>query len=667
MNYRSELDGIRAVAVIPMVLFHAGVQQFSGGYIGVDIFFVVSGFLITSIFLAEKAAGKFSMVGFYERRARRILPALFLVVTVTMLFAWLWMTPAQLKNLAGSALSVVLYVSNLFFWQQGDYFGLASEQMPLLHTWSLAVEEQFYVIFPVFMVLIWRLGNRASAMVVATIALLSFVLAEWGSREFPSAAYYLTPTRAWELLAGVLAAYYLARNQGQPIRQNEWAAILGLGLLFFAIFTFDDATPFPGVYALIPVVGTLLIILFGGNGTLVGRLLSSGPMVWFGLLSYSMYLWHQPLFAYARILGVSSESHMVFILLGFVSVGLAYLTWRFVENPFRNRQRITKRSVFSFATATAVVTGSCAAIAALTNVGEARWTPEQLEVLKYGEYPRQSHYRERACFLLPGQVFDDFPLDCYGAGETGFVIWGDSHAASLHMGLFAENGGNVNGQFTAASCPPILGLAPPTNKDCVQVNAGIIDELSKGGFGKVVMAANWSFYQELEGWEEQLQATVDHLQERDIAVVLVGSLPQWQPPLPILLAREMRSYNVPLDLVEDRARVRDWEELNSLDERLFELARSTGANFARLLPKLCQGDLCDAIVQIGESRKLIAWDYSHLTLEGSSHVARVLTPMLAARPSYAQGDASDPFTSHREVRVDASQEIERNGTANVEM
>lgn len=627
MKYRKELDGIRAVAVVPMVLFHAGIEQFNGGYIGVDMFFVVSGFLITSIFLAEKAENRFSMVRFYERRARRILPALFLVVSVTMLLAWLWMTPSQLTSLSGSALSVVLYVSNFFFWQQGNYFGVASEQMPLLHTWSLGVEEQFYVIFPVFMVLIWRLGARNSVSVIAIIAVLSFALAEWGTRAFPSAAYYLTPTRAWELLAGVLAAYYLLDSQGQPRSECELRSGLGLALLLGAIFTYDDSTPFPGVYALVPVAGTLLIILYAGSGTIVGRLLSTRLMVWVGVLSYSIYLWHQPLFAYARILGVSSEEHWFFLLLGLVAVGLAYLTWLFVEEPFRNRNRFSRASIFKFSSIAAVVTGSCAAIAVTTDVGQFRWTPDQLKVLDYTSYPREDYYREKRCFLLPGQGFGDFSDECKGS-DSALTIWGDSHAASLYMGLFAVGDSGVGSQLTVAACPPILGYVSPANRSCKNLNQDIFAFLASGGTESVILLADWRYHSSVSGWLDNLHATVEQLVKGGVRVYLIGSLPQWRPSLPVLVAKDMRAQNLGLSNLSSQYRLRDWRQLHELDADLLALAQETGAVFLPLMVDLCRQDLCDALIPGGEGVALMAWDHSHLTMEGSLYVGERLMSRL---------------------------------------
>ncbi len=346
MKYRKEIDGLRSIAVIPVILFHGGFQWLSGGYIGVDVFFVISGFLITSIILKEQDAGTFTIAGFYERRARRILPALFLVLLVSLPFAWHWLLPFELKNFANSIIATNLFSSNIFFWLESDYFAATSEVLPLLHTWTLAVEEQFYIIFPLFMMLFWGLGKRKLAIITSVIALLSLGLAEWGWREYPEANFYLLHTRAWELMIGALVAFYLFNNQQPKGRINQWASLTGLALIIVPLFLFDKGTPFPSLYALAPTLGTALILLFTIPGTLVYRLLSLRLLVGIGLISYSAYLWHQPIFVFARLMSMEEPSLWLMGFLSIFTLILAYLGWRFVETPFRDRRRFSRQQIF---------------------------------------------------------------------------------------------------------------------------------------------------------------------------------------------------------------------------------------------------------------------------------------------------------------------------------
>lgn len=347
MQYRREIDGLRAVAVLPVILFHAGFSVFSGGYVGVDVFFVISGYLITSILIAELEQGNFSIARFYERRVRRILPALFVVMLACLPFAYMWMLPSQLKDFAQSLIAVVFFASNILFWREDGYFAAAAELKPLLHTWSLAVEEQYYLLLPILLLVLWRFGRQRTFWGVVALAVLSLVLSEWGWRNKPSANFYLAPTRAWELLAGSICAFITV---GKVQRLRNFLSAIGLALIVFAIFAYDANNPFPSVYALVPVVGTGLIILFGTTGTWVARLLSLRTFVGIGLISYSAYLWHQPLFAFARLRSMTEPSNALMAALAAASLLLAWATWYWVEQAFRKRANplfMKRRSVFA--------------------------------------------------------------------------------------------------------------------------------------------------------------------------------------------------------------------------------------------------------------------------------------------------------------------------------
>lgn len=343
MKYRTEIDGLRAVAVLPVILFHAGFEVFSGGFLGVDIFFVISGYLITSIIIADLDDNKFSIVDFYERRARRILPALFFVLIVCIPIAWLWMLPNQMKGFSQSLVAVSLFSSNILFWRTSGYFDTSAEEKPLLHTWSLAVEEQYYLFFPLFLILTWRLGKNRIFWLIVVTGLLSLTLCEWAWRNQPTANFYLAPTRAWELLAGSLSAFLVYKN---GVQKSEFLASLGLGLTIFAIFSFDENTPFPSTYTLVPVLGVVLIILYATTETYVAKFLSIKTFVTIGLLSYSAYLWHQPLFAFAKIRLVVPPSGFLMGVLSILSLILAYFSWKFIEAPFRRKDAFTRKRIF---------------------------------------------------------------------------------------------------------------------------------------------------------------------------------------------------------------------------------------------------------------------------------------------------------------------------------
>lgn len=348
MDYRREVDGLRALAVLPVILFHAGFQSFSGGFVGVDTFFVISGYLITCILLAEQESGKFTIVNFYERRARRILPALFVVMLACLPFAWFWLTPPHLKSFSQSLVAVSLFSSNILFLLTSNYFESATELKPLLHTWSLAVEEQYYVFFPIFLTLTWRLGKRWILIILAALALTSLAAAQWGSSAKPEATFYLLPTRGWELLIGAFAAFYLRSNRRINFSRfsHELGSTLGLALLVYATFFYTKQTPFPSLYTLTPALGAVLIILFANPKTMTGRLLGSRILVGIGLISYSAYLWHQPLFAFAKHRSLDEPGKPLMTLLSIVAMVLAYFSWKYIETPFRNKQRFDRRQIF---------------------------------------------------------------------------------------------------------------------------------------------------------------------------------------------------------------------------------------------------------------------------------------------------------------------------------
>jgi peptidoglycan/LPS O-acetylase OafA/YrhL len=346
MDYRREIDGLRAVAVVPVVFFHAGFDAFSGGFVGVDVFFVISGYLITSILVEELDHDRFSIVGFYERRARRILPALVFVMLCCLPFAWWWMPPDTFLQFGHSLGAVSLFVSNVLFWQEIGYFAAAAEQKPLLHTWSLAVEEQYYLIYPLLLAVIWRWKRNWLVGLLLVGAFGSLVLAEMGARYRPDAAFYLIPFRAWELLVGSLIAIRHSRVVLEQ-RGSEWGASIGVVALVLAIVVYNPQTPFPGLYALLPVFGTALVIHCATPATTVGRMLGLPFFVGIGLISYSVYLWHQPLYAFARIRSLGAPGDALLVSLAALSILLGWFSWRYVEKPFRGRTGFSRRAIFS--------------------------------------------------------------------------------------------------------------------------------------------------------------------------------------------------------------------------------------------------------------------------------------------------------------------------------
>lgn len=346
LKYRREIDGLRAIAVLPVVLNHAKIPPFSGGFIGVDIFFVISGFLISKIVYDQAISGSFSIVDFYERRARRIVPALLLVVLASLVAAYFTMLPDDFENFSQSVVATMFFSNNILMTLTTGYWELASEFKPLLHTWSLAVEEQFYLFYPIFAVLILKKANKYFASFLIVSAIVSFVLSATLTGRYPNASFYLIHTRAWELLLGAIAAFYSDRIRVSHRAENMLSAA-GFAAILIAIFYYTDTTPYPSFYAALPCIGTALVLLFATNGTVANSILSTRPLVGIGLISYSVYLWHQPLFSFARILSIDPPSPMLMASLFLTTLFISYLSWKYVEQPFRNRNRISRNAVFA--------------------------------------------------------------------------------------------------------------------------------------------------------------------------------------------------------------------------------------------------------------------------------------------------------------------------------
>lgn len=357
VKYRREIDGLRALAVLPVMFFHAGVEALSGGFVGVDVFFVISGYLITSIIISEMHSEKgFSLVRFYERRARRILPALYLVLACSTVIAWFLLVPDQLENFGQSLFATTAFSNNLLLAFTAGYWDVLTELKPLVHTWSLGVEEQFYFAFPLLLILMRKQPAKLVIAVLIMTAIGSLGLAEATVRGGGSGLFFLPHTRAWELLIGSLCAYQL---HGKGPSRNDLGALFGVAMIAYAILTFDSSTPFPSAWGLIPVLGTALIILFATHDSWVGKALSFRPVVAVGLISYSAYLWHQPVFAFARAYSQDRPDAFALSLMVPVALLLAYLSWRFVEAPFRDRRRIgTKAMICIFVPASIAFLGA---------------------------------------------------------------------------------------------------------------------------------------------------------------------------------------------------------------------------------------------------------------------------------------------------------------------
>lgn len=343
MKYRSEIDGLRALAVIPVIFYHLNLELFNGGFVGVDIFFVISGYLITSILLGDLEKNKFNLVKFYERRARRILPMLFFITLLCIPFAWYFMLPSQIKDFSQSIAAVSLFTSNFLFLKESGYFDPSTEIKPLIHTWTLSVEEQFYIIFPLFLISVKNLGRLRIFYFIIIIAILSFILSEIVIHFNKKINFYILPTRAWEILLGSIAAFMIYKREKGG---NNFFSLVGLFLVFFSFFFFSEKIPTPSFYTLLPVLGTMLIILYADKDTIVTKILSTKILVSIGLISYSAYLYHQPLIAFSKIILNYQITFIFKLFLVVLTFILSFYSWKYIEKPFRNKNFLDQKKIF---------------------------------------------------------------------------------------------------------------------------------------------------------------------------------------------------------------------------------------------------------------------------------------------------------------------------------
>lgn len=495
-------------------MFHAGFAGFGGGFAGVDVFFVISGFLITAGILEGLESGAFSLLVFYRRRAQRILPALFVVLLACLPAAWAWLLPTDMKRFCESLVGLSAFASNVMFALTGGggYFGTATEMMPLLHTWSLSVEEQFYALLPVLLVLAWRLGPRGVRILVPALFALSLVAALRGVAAGDSKAFYLLPSRAWELLGGALLA--LAPGRGRvgsaPAWLREVGTAAGLAMIVGAVAVFDSRTPFAGGRAMLPFAGTLLVLACGERSLLARRVLGHRFPVGIGRISYSAYLWHQPLFAFARHRQVAEPGPLLMAVLAAASLGLGYLTWRWVETPARRRDAFTGRQALAWGLGGSLLFASVGLSGFVTQGFPRRFDAPTRAIAAIDTM--QLAHRVQACWASArraGSFAHPCRIGAAGAAPS-FAVLGDSHAAVLLAPLdaAARRTGLAGLDDTLGACPPLEGVDPsPMNAPrlaCQRLRKDLFaHRLGEDGDAPhtLVVSAFWSQYVEGEPFD----------------------------------------------------------------------------------------------------------------------------------------------------------------------
>jgi peptidoglycan/LPS O-acetylase OafA/YrhL len=494
-NYRPDIDGLRAIAVLAVVFYHADVALFSGGFVGVDVFFVISGYLITSLIHGHCRTNQFSIVEFYERRIRRIFPALFVMVAFCFLAGGLLMMPLDYKQLGYSAVANSLFASNVLFWLRTGYFDADAEVKPLLHTWSLAVEEQFYIFFPIFLLLLYKYWREHVAVAVLMLAAGSFILSVWQTYNAPEGAFYLPLGRAWELMVG--ASLALSINQ-LPYRKDidEIAGIIGIAAVFGSIFLLTTGTPFPGLAAFPACAGTAAIIYSGHNGgRLAGRLLSMRAVVFVGLISYSLYLWHWPLIVFLKYFLSRQLTSAETLLVLALSIAASIASYRLVELPFRKRRIAGTRpklALFAFGAPFASI--ALGLLLYLTN-GLPQRLPPAIVTLAMGAWDTplgQSPCHSRSSVEI---LSDKVCMSGEGNSQNPSVaIFGDSFAIALMPGIeaSAKRNGETVAILTQGGCYPLAGIFHGDGRCAPFIDASLAFIRSHPSIRRVILAGRWT-------------------------------------------------------------------------------------------------------------------------------------------------------------------------------
>lgn len=636
LTYRPDIDGLRAVAVLSVLVHHAFPELLPGGFVGVDIFFVISGYLISTIIMGGLAEGRFSFADFYIRRIRRIFPALVLVLGSTAVIGWYRLTADEYEMLGKHLIAGAAFVSNFVLWQEAGYFDAESAGKPLLHLWSLSIEEQFYLLWPLLLFVVHRWRRHAVIWVTGLLLLASMALNLTLVGENPTAAFYNTAARMWELLMGALLALWHLKKPAQPralAHGGRWPDLLsagGLMLLVLALVLLHPERQFPGMWALLPTLGAAALIAAGPGAWVNRYLLALKPMVWVGLISYPLYLWHWPLLSVAHLQTAGDAPWTLRLGLAGLSVMLAALTYVLLERPLRHG-RMNPRLV---------VAGLCSAMAGVAVTGavimksegfDNRFPPEVRQLTKGGSRRiLMQGWRNTECMLAFGVPPSEFKDFCIEDRRPLVFLWGDSHAGSLYPGFKAlQDSGLYDfgiGERGGAICPPILGIEP--RPSCRDINDDTIQAIREHRPDVVVLYAWWHHRAYDLG---PLEATVAELRSAGVPrIILLGAVPYWQGPLPRVLFDAWREGPVsrlpPLRLKKQLD-----PKLDAITKEMRERSEAMGIEFISGLDAFCNEDGC--LTRMSEDAvEPLSYDYGHLAPAAVTYYVQWLAPKIFGPP-----------------------------------
>lgn len=616
LRYRPDIDGLRAVAILPILLLHCGLTFVKGGFVGVDVFFVISGYLITEIITREIAQGHFSLLGFYQRRAVRILPALGLMIAATLVAGCWLLLPISLQDLGKSAAASSLFGSNIYFYLTSGYFAQKAELQPLIHTWSLAVEEQFYLFYPLLLLALRSAERRVLIRTLGAIAIASFLIGGWFAARDPNGGYFLLPSRAWELMLGALVALR-CYPRIESARWRSTLCVFALVTILVCAIRIGATWPFPVPFALPPVIGAAVLLAYL-PGTAPARLLETRPLRAIGRLSYSLYLWHRPIIAFYMIDRPATLSFTDSAILLTMSFTAATLSYWLVERPALRRWRgVRDLSVPSGSpirlVATAFAGIACFAVAGVVIAGAA-WQivalpPAVVKVAAYQGFDSTPAGRAQFdldhCFVIPtGRAYDPTCL-VPATDRPNVMLVGDSHAGQLSLALRQAMPGAHLVQATAAGCRPLL--EGPGLPGCRAIVNAAYHKVDLRKIGTVVLAGRW-YIEDMPA----LVKTIGYLRARGSRVVVVGPVVEYDADVPDALARAMLNNDLShLETlrIADRA---------PLDVRMRQLIPSTGARYVSWFAIECPNGRCRRFSVTGGPLHM---DRTHVTPELAAEMA----------------------------------------------
>ncbi len=622
LGYRADVDGMRAVAVLAVLLFHAGLGL-PGGFVGVDVFFVISGFLITSIVMREVEACTFSYLGFWERRARRLVPAMFVVVVATVLLGYLILLPHDFKELGQSVCAQAVAAANFYFYRESGYFAGPSEIKPLLHTWSLAVEEQFYFLMPGLLILAHRVLPRRVPTVLVVTLIASLVWCVYSTPVFQDAAFYLLPARAWEmLLGGVVALAGDLKWLKRPAA--ELVSLAGLITVVASILFYEQGTPFPGSWAILPCLGTAAMI--AGNSvhaTVTSRLLSWRPVVFIGLISYSLYLWHWPLFAFANYMTPGELPEWLALSLITASLAMGVLSWRYVETPFRNKSLLpTRMRVLGAAAAGLALLAGVGALLHVNNGVRSRFGDD---VLQLADARQDRNPQRRLHHDLRGSALVESPRLLTGTvgSDPQLIVVGDSHGDAIVPGIVdlckKQNVPMV--AFTRSDTLPLCFTGTPRDNAEKTFYDSAAAYIRDSTATHVLLIARWSEYGE-RLHRQDLAETVNRLRELRKTVWLVRQVPEPAADVPRHLALNALWG---MDNIRIQRSVSEYRTSQVSVKRLLNSVSGDGVRVVDASRNFfCSSDL--AVLQIDGHP--LYFDDNHLSTRGAMFAASCFKPII---------------------------------------